>query len=269
MSSAPWATDRAVSSVRNSGESGSAKANCSPTFGRAELPPFPESHPQQTSSEATTIEKHRRIFMGSSELTVIIQRAVRILKRANSPPKLFHISRLRPSAPLGQHPNYPPPPHRLADTDRFSSAAVCISGHANSSCNSFNARGLCAPAPLDQHRKILHPLACPLRLFSQGPQTQTAHDGNENRSLFDPLGHHRRVRFDSKPGLQRHPLLLPRCPQTRTRASGFPPRQTPGHHPPMSHPNRSTPPADHSVRHLSLPNPAHRPPPVRLWTASV
>ena len=110
MSSAPWATDRAVSSVRNSGESGSAKANCSPTFGRAELPPFPESHPQQTSSEATTIEKHRRIFMGSSELTVIIQRAVRILKRANSPPKLFHISRLRPSAPLGQHPNYPPPP---------------------------------------------------------------------------------------------------------------------------------------------------------------
>ena len=161
------------------------------------------------------------------------------------------------------------PPHHLADTDRFSSAAVCISGHANSSRNSFNARGLCAPAPLDQHRKILHPLACPLRLFSQGPQTQTAHDGNENRSLFDPLGHHRRVRFDSKPGLQRHPLLLPRCPQTRTRASGFPPRQTPGHHPPMSHPNRSTPPADHSVRHLSLPNPAHRPPPVRLWTASV
>ena len=42
-------------------------------------------------------------------LTVIIQRAVRILKGADSPPKLFHISRLRPLAPLGQHPNYPPP----------------------------------------------------------------------------------------------------------------------------------------------------------------
>src|ERR1039458_7242594 len=69
-----------------------------------------------------------------------------------------------------------PPPARPAQVASPYQPFV-YRGHANSSRNSFNARGLWAPAPLDQHRRILHPLACPLRLFSQGPQAQTAHDG--------------------------------------------------------------------------------------------
>ena len=42
-------------------------------------------------------------------LTVIIQRAVRIFKQANSAPKAFHVRSLRTSAPLGQHLKIPTP----------------------------------------------------------------------------------------------------------------------------------------------------------------
>src|ERR1035437_2427368 len=81
--------------------------------------------------------------------------------------------------------------------------AVCISRYADSTRNSFNARGLCAKTPLNQHRKILHPLAWPLRLLSQGPKAQIPHGRKEDGSLPDPLGQNRHVRFDSKPSLQR------------------------------------------------------------------
>jgi len=65
--------------------------------------------------------------------------------------------------PIGTTPATPKntPP---VDTSRLRRPAVCISGHANSTRNSFNARGLCTPTPLNQHRKILHPLTRALRL---------------------------------------------------------------------------------------------------------
>src|ERR1035437_9015750 len=115
---------------------------------------------------------------------MVIQRMVRILKQTNSAPKPFHTSRLRQSAPPRQHPKIPTPPRSKSRP----TPAVCISRDADSTRNSFNARGLCAKTPLNQHRKLLHPLAWPLRLLSQGPQAQIPHGRKEDGSLPDANG---------------------------------------------------------------------------------
>ena len=47
-------------------------------------------------------------------LTMIIQRAVRILKLVNSAPKPFHINRIRASAPRGQYRENLPPSAQVA-----------------------------------------------------------------------------------------------------------------------------------------------------------
>ena len=100
---------------------------------------------------------------------MIIQRAVCILRHANSAPKPFHARSLRAPALLSQHPKTPTPSGSPLKS-RFSMPGVCISGYANSPCNSFNARGLCAPAPLEQHRTLLHLPVCPLRFFLKDPK---------------------------------------------------------------------------------------------------
>ena len=57
--------------------------------------------------------------------------------------------------------------------------------------------------------KVLYPLAWPLWLLSQGPKAQSPDSRSKDGGVPDALGFKRRVRFDSKPGLQRLVISLP------------------------------------------------------------